>query len=245
MNNTTAPYTGRWVGGTPYTVYNDSVDFMNFDGTAPGTYTREKIEMVSITFDSDNGSEVPGVTLEKGTALTKPTDPTQTGYTFVGWYADKGHINMWVFGTPVTGDMTLYAKWAPVIPETVKVTVTFDSKGGTKVNSQTIEKNALLTEPTAPTQTGYTFAGWYTDDAFKNKWAFNTAVTDNMTLYAKWIKTTTGSGTNTNTTKGKSTGTDQLPKTGETVTYNVLFGSLILLSGLYIHSWKKEQDSLL
>ena len=43
-----------------------------------------------------------------------------------------------------------------------------------------------LTPPTAPTKSGYTFAGWYTDETLESEYDFETAVTEDFTLYAKW-----------------------------------------------------------
>lgn len=44
-----------------------------------------------------------------------------------------------------------------------------------------------MTEPSAPTLEGYTFAGWYTDEACTTQWNFATGVVDrNLELYAKW-----------------------------------------------------------
>ena len=66
-------------------------------------------------------------------------------------------------------------------------TVTFDSNGGSAVAEQIITEGENVTEPTPPTKTGYTFAGWYTDNGtFEYKWNFANAVTTNITLYAKW-----------------------------------------------------------
>jgi len=59
-------------------------------------------------------------------------------------------------------------------------TVTFDSG----VASQTVEYGAKATKPADPTKTGYTFAGWYNGET---AYDFNTAVTGNLTLTAKWV----------------------------------------------------------
>ena len=70
-------------------------------------------------------------------------------------------------------------------------TVTFDANGhGTAPGAQTILSGTKATEPTAPTATGYTFGGWYKESGCTNKYDFNTAVTDNLTLYAKWTQNT-------------------------------------------------------
>lgn len=69
-----------------------------------------------------------------------------------------------------------------------KVTVTFNSNGGTDVAAQTIDQNTAASEPAAPTKAGYTFAGWYKDEALKEKYDFTQSVTENITLYAAWTK---------------------------------------------------------
>ena len=66
-------------------------------------------------------------------------------------------------------------------------TVTFDSNGGTDVPAQELRYGDLVTEPQEPTREGYSFGGWYTDEALGNPWDFNTAVGDSVELYAKWV----------------------------------------------------------
>ncbi len=68
-------------------------------------------------------------------------------------------------------------------------TVKFDSMGGSAVSSVTVKENETVKEPTAPTKDGYTFAGWYLDDA---KYDFNTKVTKDITLKAHWDEANTG-----------------------------------------------------
>ena len=68
-----------------------------------------------------------------------------------------------------------------------KYTVTFDDNGhGTAPSSQTIIAGAKATMPTAPAEAGYTFGGWYKDANCTSAFDFNTAITENVTLYAKW-----------------------------------------------------------
>ena len=68
------------------------------------------------------------------------------------------------------------------------LTVTFDSNGGSYVASiGDLSYNASITAPTAPTKTGYTFVGWYKDEALDQEWDFNSEkVTTDTTLYAMW-----------------------------------------------------------
>ena len=68
-------------------------------------------------------------------------------------------------------------------------TVTFDSKGGTDVPSQSRMYGELLEVPEPPTREGYTFTGWYKDASCDILWNLeqDTVQTD-TTLYAGWEK---------------------------------------------------------
>ena len=136
------------------------------------------INQYTITFDTDGGSEVASITQDYGTAITAPADPTKTGYTFAGW-SEK------IPGTMPAGDMTVTATW-----EINQYTITFDTDGGSEVESITQDYGTTIAKPTDPTKTGYTFAGWYTDAACTNAWNFgsNMLVNHDMTLYARWVR---------------------------------------------------------
>ena len=71
-------------------------------------------------------------------------------------------------------------------------TVTFDANGhGTAPAAQTVESGKTATKPADPTADGWTFGGWYTDAACTVSFDFNTAITGDITLYAKWTKNET------------------------------------------------------
>lgn len=71
-----------------------------------------------VTFNSNGGSAVDVKDVESGKTVQKPANPTMEGYTFDGWYTDDGTFNNeYNFSTPVTGDLTLYAKWTEGEPE--------------------------------------------------------------------------------------------------------------------------------
>lgn len=68
-------------------------------------------------------------------------------------------------------------------------TITFDSRGGTDVSSQSQMYGELLNAPEPPTREGYAFAGWYVDEHCTTPWNLETdIITDSMTLYAGWEK---------------------------------------------------------
>lgn len=68
------------------------------------------------------------------------------------------------------------------------VKVSFSAGEGSKVDFQTTAANGSVAKPADPTREGYTFGGWYTDEACTKAYDFSAAVTADLTLYAKWTK---------------------------------------------------------
>ncbi len=79
------------------------------------------------------------------------------------------------------------------IGEGKALTVSFDSNGGNGINAiEGLSYNVAVTEPAQPERAGYTFAGWYKDTGFENKWDFiKDKVTQDIRLIAKWDKNQT------------------------------------------------------
>ena len=69
----------------------------------------------SVVFDSNGGSDVPTQIVLGGFTVTEPTAPTKAGKVFCGWYLDNGLQTAYNFTSVVTGNLTLYAKWADAI----------------------------------------------------------------------------------------------------------------------------------
>ena len=67
-------------------------------------------------------------------------------------------------------------------------TISFNTNGGSSINSQIILENNKISKPNDPNKDGFIFDGWYIDANLSNKYDFNTNITDNITLYAKWIE---------------------------------------------------------
>ena len=70
------------------------------------------VETITVTFDSKGGSNVDAITINKGTELTLPKDPTYKGYTFKGW-VDVNDRPIYDKAL-LSEDTTLYAKWEKV-----------------------------------------------------------------------------------------------------------------------------------
>ncbi len=144
-------------------------------------YAKWNINTYDVTFDTAGGSAVESQSVEYNSAAASPEVPVKTGYTFAGWYRDAECTEAYDFTTPVTENIMLYAKW-----NLNTYRVTFDTVGGSAVESQSVEHNATVVSPETPVKTGYTFAGWYRDAECTEAYDFTTPVTENITLYAKW-----------------------------------------------------------
>ncbi len=136
----------------------------------------------SVSYEPKGGSEVPSETVKEGEKATKPADPTRSGFDFDGWYLGGEKYD---FDTPVIGNITLEAKWTekPAVPH--EYVVSYDSKGGSDVPSETVKEGEKATKPADPTREGFDFDGWYLGD---EKYDFAAPVTSDITLTAKWTE---------------------------------------------------------
>ncbi len=140
----------------------------------------------TVYFNTNGGGYIKSQTIFDGNYATRPNDPNKSCYDFAGWYTDSNFNYRYDFDTPVTKDITLYAKW--VNNGTCnKYTVSFNTNGAGYIASQTLKNGDYATRPTDPSKSCYDFAGWYTNSSLTTRYNFNTPVTKNITLYAKWV----------------------------------------------------------
>lgn len=143
------------------------------------------INKYTVQFVSEHGS-FADQTIEHGKPIGtgKPTIPTVEGYTFGGWYTTNDtHSTKFDFSTPITSNTTVYAKWTAKDYE-----VSFITEHGKTPTSQNVPYNEPAKDPGELTEEGYTFIGWYADEAHKTKFDFSTPITSDTKVYAKWEK---------------------------------------------------------
>ena len=147
-------------------------------------YAKWSTATYDVTFNSKGGSSVANGSFEHNGSLAIPYDPTRAGYSFLGWSAtDGGSPVSFPYSPGVAEEITLYALWSADTH-----TVNLNSKGGTAVSAGSFVTGGSVTEPTAPTRLGYTFAGWSaTDGGSAITFPYSPGVASNVTLYAKWI----------------------------------------------------------
>ena len=137
-----------------------------------------------VTFESQGGTPVDPITVTSGQPITKPEDPTKEEFVFAGWWTTSEYKTEYTFSSAVVSDITLYARWYPA-----HCIVTFDTQGGSLIDSVTVTGGQKVTKPEDPTREGYFFGGWYKDANYKSKYKFTNIVTDNTTIYARWWTT--------------------------------------------------------
>ncbi len=166
-------------GGYTYTFANwdKSITNIRENMTVNSVYT-ETANEYKVTYIID-GEEVTTETVTYNTTLNSVPEPTKTGYTLGQW-----KLNGTVFDTTAaytqTANITLTNTFTA---NTYTVTYIVDGK---QFDTKTVAYDATLTHPTEPTKTGYTFAGWYTDDdtLVEDDEVYHTA--DSMTLTARY-----------------------------------------------------------
>ena len=158
------------------------------DITLYAKWTQEQV--CTVTFNTGDGSTISPVKVIKGHSFSEPADPTKTGYTFVGWYSDQSLSQIYDFSTPVSTNITIYAKW-----ELASYTVIFDPNGGkwpdgtSATKEFTYKYGATITYPSQPTKDAtdthtYTFTSWSRTDT--------TMPAEDITIKAVWKESAKG-----------------------------------------------------
>ena len=140
---------------------------------------------LTIKFDSRGGSEVKSIKIKcKDAVVPALPTPTREGYIFTSWATKNGKI-MTEGATLGCDNTTFYANWKvdPNAPK--KYTITFDSKGGSKVESMKQECDKAISTLPKPTRDGYDFVAW-TDDNGKSILDGALLSCEDIKLYAEW-----------------------------------------------------------
>lgn len=151
------------------------------------TYSANYSGGTDLTYSTVNG---------KASDVVPATRPT---FSFAGWYSEPACIYIFNFDTTITKDTTLYAKW--VADSVTMFTVTINHNYGNEpiTSTTSVPEGSKMPIPASPSRasvsvkgheaSGFTFAGWFTDPDCTNAYNFDTVVTKDMTLYAKWTGT--------------------------------------------------------
>nr|MCR4891416.1 InlB B-repeat-containing protein [Lachnospiraceae bacterium] len=162
---------------TEYPVEDDAIYYANW------------VDAAIITFHRMGGSEtIKTMKVRKGEKVSLSEAPVweDDEYVFVGWYTEPdGGGTEFVDGTLATGDLDLFAYWKKADP--IYYTVTFEMNGGPDIESQRVLKGNTAKKPSTPVRVAYNFKGWYKDKKFKKEFDFTTPITEDTTIYARWV----------------------------------------------------------
>jgi len=191
------------------TAYTFTVTATNTVGTstASSAASATTAALYSVTFDAKGGSSVSNGSFLTASTVSEPTAPTRSGYEFAGWSAtDGGSAVTFPYAPGVASNITLYALWSAL-----SHVVTFNSNSGSSVTDGIYISGGTVSEPTAPTRSGYTFAGWSaTDGGSAATFPYSPGVVTDITLYAKWTavsqSSSGGSGGGSSGSSGSSGG---------------------------------------
>ena len=136
-----------------------------------------------VSFVTEHGDPPTSQNVKYNGTATNPGELTEDGYTFIGWYTDDTYDTEFDFTQPIKSNTPVYAKWTAKDYE-----VSFITEHGKTPTSQSVPYNGTATYPGKLTEDGYTFIGWYADEAHKTKFDFSTPITGDTKVYAKWEK---------------------------------------------------------
>jgi len=136
---------------------------------------------VTVTFDMHgHGTKVPSQTFEAGGKAIEPDNPGEKDdYIFYKWYGDSEYTTLFSFNTAINKDTTVHAR--------SRCRIKFSTEHGTKPNNQLVLQNAKADKDRAgcPTEEGYVFIEWCSDEACTTAFDFDTPITEPRTLFAK------------------------------------------------------------
>jgi uncharacterized repeat protein (TIGR02543 family) len=150
-------------------------------------FAKWTINQYTVTFNTNGGSAVEPVTQDYDTVIDPVPQSEKVGFEFQGCYLDNNTFAQAFNNKIPANDITVYAKWG-----VNSVTISFDSKGGSEVQSISGDFDTTANEPAAPTKAGYDFQGWYENEDGSGNPFFRDGTArfpaDSIVLYAKWTE---------------------------------------------------------
>ena len=172
------------------TAFTDGQSVRNLTTVNNGTvtlYAQWDEDTYNIEYDLDGGSLPAGRTNPATYYESSPgftlNNPVKEDHIFEGWMGTglTAPTTRAVIPEGSNGDRFYIANW-----RMIQYLVVFDCGDGKFLDSELVYVHGKATRPENPSRSGYTFTGWYTDQACKTAYDFNAEVTSNLRLYAGW-----------------------------------------------------------
>jgi len=148
-------------------------------------YANWTVNTFKVEFDFNyEGSVNFEDTVESGKSVSRPEDPIRVDYNFDNWYIDNLATTVFDFSSFITGNITIYANWTPV----VRHTVSFHNNDATAtiLNVEVVD-GERVNEPENPVLDGYEFVGWFNSDLV-TPFDFSAPITDDMIIEAVYSR---------------------------------------------------------
>ena len=189
----------------PYNVegyYKDEAMTQPFDWNTPITenttvyvnYAKHDVTFY-ISANIDAVRTEPQKTIAYGTVIRQPEVKTPAGYTFDGFFSDREMTQPYDWSKPLQKDTVVYAKYSKTeIPSTGEDKTQYDfiiksNVEEAKFSSAKVASGTSVKEPTVNAPEGFTFDGFFKDEAMTQPYAgWGKPITENTTVYAKFTK---------------------------------------------------------
>ncbi len=156
--------------GYDFAGWNTDFDCITADTAVYATYT---VKTFKVVFEDHDGSVLKAEqTVNYNASAIAPNNPTRAGYEFIGWSCAF---------TNVTEDLTVVAQY-----EIHTFTVVFQEPNGNELGRQEVDYNAVVPVPATPSKAGHSFIGWYVEETLTNTYNFNTPITEDTEIFARF-----------------------------------------------------------
>lgn len=181
-----------------WSLEDENMTFYNFrssvskDITIIANFTESDIvpdedDLINVTYNYNLPLvNLTTIKLNKNSKTIEPLVPIRPGYKFLGWHLND---NLFDFDLNVNEDITLKAFWEEetIIPVIHFINVTFNFDNDDNPINLKIKEGSRVIEPKAPLKEGYTFSGWFKNETDDDAFNFQSHLTQDITLTARWV----------------------------------------------------------
>lgn len=152
----------------------------NLDGICTECGAKKSLNKYLVTFDTNCGSYIAPTFIYDGLTLTPPEEPIKDNFAFYGWYDNPNFSGeRFNFSTPISFDITLYARWG--------YSFTCINHDGSTFSKAVYLEGESIKSVDNPTKENEEFIGWYLNPNFEGeKFVFNTEIHKNLVVYASF-----------------------------------------------------------
>lgn len=168
---------GWYLGGEPF----DFGTAVNGDITLIAEWEENDHTVTIVYYEGNQTRRV----VSDGEKLQRPKVPEREGYVFDNWYTDQTYFKLYNFDSPVKSDVTIYGHWIDKTVTYYDVTYNYNYANAKPVVVP-VEENGRAVRPDDPIYAGYNFLGWYTAADGGEEYDFETPVTSDTEIFARW-----------------------------------------------------------